>query len=307
MHATATPAKTQRSAYNEAQLGRALGWTARQIADARAGRLVPDPDVHRPRRLGPRWSPTLVRDLLQRRDALTADLEMGTLGAIRVAELMSDRLGTNVNPDAVRELALWGYLPRAGTYKGHDLYAAWVAARFTDRAALAEATVTGQLLTADDAAKMLKVRRSDVDNLTRQAWLWPTHMADNPMLSRSRGAGTVPLYRSGHLAALREHPDINWNAVRATPPGRRSPLARLERCDTARRAEIEQLCRGVFLHQLGHRRWAAGDRDAALEDWQAAAGHPAAAEHVHQAGACDDVVITRCAVLMTLTANLRVV
>ena len=38
----------------------------------------------------------------------------------------------------------------------------------------------------------------------------------------------MPLYRTGDLDALAARPDIDWAAVRATPPRHRSPLAAVE-------------------------------------------------------------------------------
>lgn len=53
----------QRTAHNADQLAAALGWSRPRFDDARRMRLVPDPDVERPRDLGPRWSSAVVRQL----------------------------------------------------------------------------------------------------------------------------------------------------------------------------------------------------------------------------------------------------
>ena len=42
----------------------------------------------------------------------------------------------------------------------------------------------------------------------------------------------MPLYRTGDLDRLAARPGIDWAAVRATPPGRRSPLKRLADAET---------------------------------------------------------------------------
>ena len=42
-----------------------------------------------------------------------------------------------------------------------------------------------------------------------------------------RDTCSVPLYRTGNLDDLAASTDIDWQAVRSTPAGRRSPLAAL--------------------------------------------------------------------------------
>jgi hypothetical protein len=45
----------------------------------------------------------------------------------------------------------------------------------------------------------------------------------------------MPLFRTGDLDILLTHPAIDWPQVRATPRGRRSPLAALSRAGSGRR------------------------------------------------------------------------
>ena len=47
-----------------------------------------------------------------------------------------------------------------------------------------------------------------------------------------RGTFSVSLYRTGDLDQLAARPGIDWAAVRATPPGHRSPLVRLAQAET---------------------------------------------------------------------------
>lgn len=290
----------QRTAYNATQLAAALGWTMPQFVDACGLLLLPEPDVSRPQRLGLRWSPPVVRGLLACRDALTADLGMGVLGAYRLAEDMTKRLGVDVDPDTVAELSRMGHIPRAGEHRGRETYAVWAVARFTDRPALEQAMVSGRLRTTDEAARVLDVRRADVDHLVRLKWLRPVRWADNPKLSRRAGSGTVPLFRHGDLAALLAYEGIDWPAVRATPRGRPSPLARLGKRDAAVGAELERLSRGLLYHRLGHRHWAAGDTAAAVECWRAAGNYPTAELHLENAVGGDPAPIVRCAAWMAL-------
>ncbi len=290
----------QQTAHTPDQLAEALGWSGRQLDDARQLGLIPAPDVVRPKHLGPRWSPTTVRDLRTRRDALTMDLALGALGATRLAEKMATRLGVDVDPDVVAELAWMGLIPRAGMFKGHSLYAVWAALRVTDPAVLAQAAVSGHLHTADRAVLVLDVRGSDLAHLVRQGWLRPARWADNPWLSKRAGAGTVPLYRHGDLVALLAYPGFDWDRVRATPPGRRSPLSRLGVCGDVGRAALDRLSRGLVYHHLGHRQWSAGDATAAIGSWQAAGDYPATLDHLTDVAAGQTAPIVRCAAWMAL-------
>ena len=46
-----------------------------------------------------------------------------------------------------------------------------------------------------------------------------------------RNETSVPLYRTGDLDQLTARPDIDWVGVRATLPGRRSPLAAISQAE----------------------------------------------------------------------------
>ncbi len=292
--------RRQQTAHTPDQLAEALGWSGRQLDDARRLGLIPAPDVVRPKQLGPRWSPTAVRDLRARRDALTMDLAMGALGSSRLAEQMAARLGVDVDPDAVAELSRMGLIPHAGTFKGHNLYAVWAALRVTDLAVLAQAAVSGHLHTTDRVLMVLNVRSSDLDHLVRQGWLRPARWADNPWLSKRAGAGTVPLYRHGDLVALLAYPGIDWDRVRATPPGRRSLLSRIGVCRDVGRAALDRLSRGLLYHHLGHRQFSIGDTAAAVASWQAAGDYPTTLDHLADVDAGDTTPIMRCAAWMAL-------
>ena len=147
------------------------------------------------------------------------------LGAVCAAEVLSVRLGMPVSSDGVAELGRRGLLPVTGYYKGFPLYDGHALEAFTDAAAATEATWAGQLRTADQAARYLRIRRTDLDHLTRAGLLAPVSWCRGPY--DRRGTRSVPLYRTGDLDQLTTAPGIDWAAVRATPKGRRSPLVRL--------------------------------------------------------------------------------
>lgn len=96
----------QRTAYNPDQLARALGWKPAQLATSRRARPIPDPDVTRPQRLGPHWSPTITRGLLACCDDLTVNSDMGQPRRVPDRPGHDDRLGGEVGPNAVAELRI---------------------------------------------------------------------------------------------------------------------------------------------------------------------------------------------------------
>jgi hypothetical protein len=147
------------------------------------------------------------------------------LGAVRAAEVLAGRLGTPVSSDGIAELGRRGLIPVTGYYKGFALYDGRALEAFTDLSAAAEATRAGQLRTADQAAAYLHIRRTDLDHLTRAGLLPPAGWGHGPF--DRRATRSVPLYRTADLDALTAVPGIDWDAVRATPKGHRSPLARL--------------------------------------------------------------------------------
>jgi hypothetical protein len=147
------------------------------------------------------------------------------LGAVRAAEVLSARLGTTVTGDGVEELARRGLIPVTGSYKGYPLYDGRALEGFTDTAAAAEACRAGRLRTVTEVTAYLRARRADVDRLIRVRFLNPVKYVHGPW--DRRDTFSVPLYRTGDLDALLARADIDWEAVRSTPPGRRSPLARL--------------------------------------------------------------------------------
>jgi hypothetical protein len=147
------------------------------------------------------------------------------LGAVRAAEILAGRLGTPVSSDGVAELGRRGLIPVTGHYKGFPLYDGRALAAFTDAGAAAEATRAGQLRTADQAARYLRIRRADLDHLTRAGLLTPAAWGHGPYDRSS--ACSVPLYRTADLDGTAALPGIDWDTVRATPKGHRSPLARL--------------------------------------------------------------------------------
>ena len=218
------PRKARRD-FGPVQLADHLGLARWQLDRALAGGLIPGPD--RPRR---RWPAAAADTALAGIEAIRA--AAGTIpdvGAVRAAEILSGRLGFAMTADRAGELARRGLLPVTGSYKDHALYDGRALDAFTDHVAAASAAWAGQLRTAGQAAAYLKVRRSDLAHLTRPGILRPARYG-RPAWDR-RDEASVPLYRTGDLDALAARPDIDWAAVRATPPRHRSPLAAIEQAE----------------------------------------------------------------------------
>lgn len=195
-----------------------------QVQRALDAGLVPPPDRARG------WSAAVVNDIAARVEQIREQVgRFPDVGAERAAGVLTEWLCVDVPPTTIPELARRGALPIVGEFKGHPVYCgraleAFIAAR--DMRLLDEAIRAGELFTADGAAAVLNVRRTDFDHLVRAGLVEPTEWMHSAWQSR-RSAPTVPLYREGDLWELRDRTDIAWAAVRSTPKGGRSPLADL--------------------------------------------------------------------------------
>jgi hypothetical protein len=211
--------------FGPVQLADHLGLARWQLDQALADGLIPGQD-----RAQGRWSAAIGGAALVGVEAIrVAAGSVPDLGAVRAAEVLSERLGFGMTADGVEELARCGLLPRAGHYKDHALYDGRALDAITDHLAAGSAAWAGQLRTVGQAAAYLKVRRSDLAHLTRPGILRPARYGRSAW--DRRGQASVPLYRTGDLDALAARPDIDWAAVRATPPRHRSPLAAVEQAE----------------------------------------------------------------------------
>jgi len=210
---------SRRSGYGPIQLATAVGLPQWQIRRALDAGLIPPPDP-----VTGRWPEDVIPAGLEEfRDQIRAAAgSVPDVGAARAAQLLSARLGAVVTPDGVRELARRGQFPVTGYYKDYPLYDGQALESFTDVTAAVEATWAGQMRTAASSAAYLRIRRADFDHLTRTGLLAPADWGQGAW--DRRGTFRVPLYRTGDLDTLLTGPAIPWDQIRATPPGRRSPL-----------------------------------------------------------------------------------
>ena len=226
--------------FGPVQLATYLGLDQWQLGRAVDAGLIPGPDRSRGR-----WSAPLAGAALASIGVIRAAAgSIPDLGAVRAAGVLSRRLGRQVTADGVEELARRGLLPVAGSCKDHRLYDGRALEAFTETGAAADATRAGRLRTADQAAACLRIRRSDLNHLTRSGVLKPVKYGHGPWDRRNQTS--VPLYRTSDLDQLTARPGIDWAAVRATPPGRPSPLAAI--------AEAEAIMAALAAPPTGLRR-----------------------------------------------------
>lgn len=207
--------------YGPVQVPKALGLARWEWQRAVDDGLIPEPAV--PAGEGcARWTQDQLDALLEQRDTIKNKIgDVGDLGAWSAAEVLADRLGVDADPDAVVELARAGLIERAGFYKHHRLYSGRSIAAFRDAEAYRAAAVTGAQLNTDAAAKYMKIRRLDFEHLFRAGRIKAVGEY------RGQWKSWVMLWRRGDLDALLADPAYDWPAIRATPKGRPSVLAKL--------------------------------------------------------------------------------
>jgi hypothetical protein len=204
--------------YGPRQFPDALGLAGWEFARALDDGLIP------PAGPGGRWPAEVVDAARAQLAEIRAKVgDLADVGAWQAAEALAERLGVEVDRDAVVELARAGVIARAGSYKGHPLYCGRSIAAFRDVEAFKAAAVAGRRQNSEQAAGYLQIRRVDFDHLVRAerikscGWYW------------GQWSSKVLLFRTGDLDALLADPAYDWPAVRATPRGRPSPLAALTR------------------------------------------------------------------------------
>jgi hypothetical protein len=214
--------KASRAALGPGAFADLLGLADWQLTRGRREGLIPPMD-----RSG-KWSADLVDSIKTRGFELRQRIgDVPDMGAFAAAKHLTERLGVAVQSDAVHELGRLGHLDVVEYVKDeHPVYDGRAIAAFNDLEVLATAAADGELFTGDRAANYLQIRRPDLDHLVRAGILAPTVWALNSY-GRKRDGKTVALYRAADLRAVLARTDIDWEAVRATPPGKRSPLAKL--------------------------------------------------------------------------------
>ncbi|WP_327332965.1 hypothetical protein [Streptomyces anulatus] len=223
-----TPLKAL-SSYGPRQFGDRIGLPEWQFERALRLELIPAADA------GGRWSAAVFNEVLSRLDAVrTAVGTIPDVGAARAEEHLADRFGITVNPGTAAELSRRGHLPVRGDYRGHTLYCGLALEAFTDRRKVERASRAGQLHMRDEAARVLELRDSDFEHLVRSGLL--TH-SDTTVSSWHKGT-VVRLYRQADLDLVLRSSRIDFDAVRATPKGHKSPLAALPSAARPQRPDV---------------------------------------------------------------------
>ncbi|WP_052281254.1 hypothetical protein [Nocardia vulneris] len=233
MEHTQPSSEQGRRFWSRTQFAVALGMTAGVFDRAVRAGAVPAADAGTPSRPA-RWSHETVAATAGRVEQIRAEVgSLDDVGAVRAAQALSGTFGREVDPDTVEELGRSGVIPVVGEYKGHVLYSGLALERFDDTAALETAQRRGRLFTLDQAAAHLRVRPADLRHVVDAKLLEPIKHGHSRW-QRRRDAPNVALFRAADLDVIAEHPGIDWEAVRATPAGRPSPLARLNRMPVQR-------------------------------------------------------------------------
>jgi hypothetical protein len=218
--------ETWRTRYGPQQLRDTLGLTEWQHARATAAGTIPRPDA-----AGGKWTGDVVRKLHADRVAIRRNAgSVPDLGAERASGYLSKKLGIEVNPDALPELARQGRILIVDYYKGWALFCGRTLETL-DQEAIPEieaAGVSGELLIRDRCADRLGIRASDFGHLVDRGWIKPVGYGRGPHTPKSY-TPDVPLYRAGDITALLADEAIDWDAVRSVKRGQRSPLAKLPR------------------------------------------------------------------------------
>jgi hypothetical protein len=220
-------AKPSRAAQTKAQLAERLGLAEWQIERAEREGIIPAKD----RSKG--WSADLADELvsLGARRIRTLVGAVPDMAAWDTARYLESWLGVEtVQSDTVRELARASFFTVVSYDREYPVFDGRAIEAFSlrdDAKDIVErAAITGASLMADSAANVLGIRRADFDHLVRAGLIQPVRIGRTGHWSKSRDPG-LPLYRSGDVLDLLDLDHIDWAAVRATPKGKRSPLAKL--------------------------------------------------------------------------------
>ena len=179
--------------YGPVQLAGFLGLGRWQLDRALTDGLIPGPDTR-----NGKWSSAVAQHAAARLTDIRA--AVGTipdLGAIRAADILTQRLGAPVTSDGVAELARRGLIPVAGHYKGFAVYDGRALEAFTDVGAATEANRAGRLRIAGEAAEYLRIRRAGHDHLIRAGLLTPAGWARRLAAAPAERGRTHPTPTAG--------------------------------------------------------------------------------------------------------------
>ncbi|WKX23663.1 hypothetical protein [Streptomyces sp. HUAS CX7] len=221
----------RRTEYDASQAAKRLKVPAAAFRWARHTGLIPNPDAS-----SWQWSRAAVEALDA--DAIRAAMPTPPISGGVAADRIADALGA----------------PNPTTYGERATVTAFVVRRFVDRGLLVDLSTNGDgtlhhpdqvaevcrredladLVAADtplgpeQAAARLRVRRADWDHMVRLGWVRSPQSIEVRFGTSRAGAVDVALYTTASVDAVpAEHPEVDWEELRAVEKGRRSPLASL--------------------------------------------------------------------------------
>ncbi|MEU5137923.1 hypothetical protein [Streptomyces californicus] len=219
----------RRTEYDTSQAAKRLKVPVTAFRWARHTGLVPDPDVP-----PSRWSRAAVEAL----DAAAIDAAMpaGPISGSAAADRIADALGAPnvsglkafVTAFVVRRFVDRGLLVDLSTNPDGLLLHPGQVAEVCRLKDLADLVAADTPLGPEQAAARLRVRRVDFDHVVRLGWVRSPQSIEVRFGTSRAGAVDVALYTTASVDAVpAEHPEVDWEQLRAVEKGRRSPLASL--------------------------------------------------------------------------------
>lgn len=181
---------------------------------------------------------------------LYAPADIDALTPEQVRPVIEERvawLDRSLSLDKAVESLGWHYreLNQVTSDRGIEIRLRRIARADVDVLAGDEELRADRLVTADNAAVILDADRRHFDICVEAGWITPKTHHEKEISRYS--AVSVPLYRTGDVEALLDLPDVNWQEVRETPKGKRSPLLDLVGGRAPTRAQVIR----AFLRDFG--------------------------------------------------------
>ncbi|MGW7341249.1 hypothetical protein [Streptomyces sp. NPDC054808] len=221
----------RRTEYDASQAAKRLKVPAATFRWARHTGLIPNPDAS-----SWQWSRAAVEALDA--DAIRAAMPTPPISGGVAADRIADALGAP-NPTAygeratvtafvIRRFVDRGLLVDLSTNGDGTLHHPDQVAEVCRREDLADLVAADTPLGPEQAAARLRVRRADWDHMVRLGWVRSPQSIEVRFGTSRAGAVDVALYTTASVDAVpAEHPEVDWEELRAVEKGRRSPLASL--------------------------------------------------------------------------------
>ncbi|MDP9954334.1 MULTISPECIES: hypothetical protein [Streptomyces] len=219
----------RRTEYDAGQAAKRLRVPVSAFRWARHTGLVPAPDAS-----SFQWSRAVVEAM----DAAAIDAAMptppipGSAAADRIAAALGapnvSGLKTVVTAFVVRRFVDRGLLADLSAAPDGTLHHPGQVEEVCRREDLADLVAADTPLGPEQAAARLRVRRVDFDHMVRLGWVRSPQSIEVRFGTSRAGAVDVALYTTASVDAVpADHPDVDWEQLRAVEKGRRSPLASL--------------------------------------------------------------------------------